>query len=65
MIANSYPYGDMGYSLVEYGKLNKQTLGFDLQGYLVVDKYGEQLPGIHTQEEARALIDELMKNQSS
>ncbi len=56
MIANAFPYGTTGWSLLEQGEINPETLELDLQGYLIANPAGEALPDLYSWQQA---IDKL------
>lgn len=60
MIGNAWPVGDTGYSVLEWGELDRQTFSLRVIAYIVVDRHGDQQPGFHaTRGEAEAAAREL------
>lgn len=47
MIGNAWPVGDTGYSVLEWGELDRQTFSLRITAWVVVDRRGEQLEGFH------------------
>lgn len=47
MIGQAWPVADTGYSILEIGEINRQTLQLDVQAYLVADPRGNILPETH------------------
>ncbi|MES3041741.1 MAG: hypothetical protein V4730_11410 [Pseudomonadota bacterium] len=43
MIGQVWPVADTGYSILESGEINRQTLQLDVQGYLIADPRGNTL----------------------
>lgn len=43
MIGQAWPVADTGYSILESGEINRQTLQLDVQAYLVADRRGNIL----------------------
>lgn len=60
MIGNAWPVADTGYSVLEWGELDRQTLSLRITAWVVVDPRGRQLPDFHTSRaEAEAVAREL------
>ncbi len=47
MIGNAWPVADTGYSVLEWGELDRQTFSLRITAYIVVDPRGNQQPGFH------------------
>lgn len=47
MIGQVWPVADTGYSVLESGEINRQTLQLDVQGYLVADPRGDTFATCH------------------
>ena len=43
MIGQVWPVANTGYSILESGEINRQTLQLDVQGYLIADPRGNTL----------------------
>ncbi|MEL0029011.1 MAG: hypothetical protein VW625_10215 [Perlucidibaca sp.] len=52
MIGNAWPVGDTGYSVLEWGELDRQTLSLKVTAWIVADRRGEQQPGYHDSRDA-------------
>ena len=47
MIGHARPVGDSGWSVLEQGELDRQTLGLRITGWLVADPSGRTLATVH------------------
>lgn len=47
MIGQVWPVANTGYSILESGEINRQTLQLDVQGYLIADPRGNTLAKIY------------------
>lgn len=47
MIGNAWPVADTGYSVLEWGELDRQTFSLRITAWVVVSPRGEQLDGFH------------------
>lgn len=47
MIGNAWPVGDSGWSVLEEGELDRQTLQLRVTGWLVADPSGQVVSGPH------------------
>lgn len=47
MIGNAWPVGDTGYSVLEWGDLDRATLGLRITAWVVADRRGTLLDGHH------------------
>ncbi len=47
MIGNAWPVDDTGYSVLEWGELDRRTLSLYVTAYIVADRRGDQLPDFH------------------
>lgn len=56
MIGNAWPVGDTGYSVLEWGELDRQTLGLRITAWVVATPKGEQLPGFHASRTAAEAV---------
>lgn len=52
MIGNAWPVGDTGYSVLEWGELDRQTFSLRITAWVVADPRGEQQEGFHPSREA-------------
>ena len=52
MIGQVWPVAGTGYSILESGEINRQTLQLDVQAYLVADPRGNILPETHADKAA-------------
>mgnify|MGYP003543397643 CR=1 FL=1 len=43
MVGQVWPVANTGYSILESGEINRQTLQLDVQGYLIADPRGNTL----------------------
>jgi len=56
VIGNRLAWGAQGYTILEEGEINRQTLQLDVQHYLVCQPDGEPLDQVFTLEAAKAEI---------
>ena len=47
MIGHAWPVDDTGYSVLEWGELDRQTLSLRITAYVVADRRGDLLPERH------------------
>lgn len=59
MIGNRYSWGAHGYTILEEGQINRETLQLELEHYLVCRPDGTLLQATFTLEQARAEIERL------
>ena len=59
MIGNRYSWGARGFTILEEGEINRQTLQLDIRHYLVCRPDGTTLDATFTLEGARAEIERL------
>ena len=52
MIGNAWPVEATGYSVLEWGELDRQTLTLRVTAYVVADRRGDLLPERHDTREA-------------
>lgn len=52
MIGNAWPVDATGYSVLEWGELDRQTRSLRVTAYVVADRHGELLLGQHPSREA-------------
>lgn len=52
MIGNAWPVETTGYSVLEWGELDRQTLSLRVTAYVVADRRGDLLPGQYLTREA-------------
>lgn len=65
MIGNAWPVGDTGYSVLEWGDLDRQSFCLRITAWVVVDPRGEQQPGFHaTRAAAEAAVQALLAGAS-
>lgn len=65
MIGNAWPVADTGYSVLEWGELDRQTFSLRITAYVVVDRRGDQQPGFHaSRAEAEAAAQLLATGQT-
>lgn len=58
MIGNRYPWGRRGFSILEQGEINRQTLELDVHEWLVCFPDGRLLASFDSLAAARRAIDE-------
>lgn len=56
MIGNAWPVGDTGYSVLEWGELDRQSFSLKVTAYVVADRRGEQQEGFHASREAAEAV---------
>ena len=52
MIGQVWPVANTGYSILESGEINRQTLQLDVQGYLIADPRGNTVAKIYVDQAA-------------
>lgn len=52
MIGNAWPVGDTGYSVLEWGELDRQTFSLRITAWVIANPRGEQQEGFHASREA-------------
>lgn len=60
MIGNAYPYKETGYSILEQGDIDAQSLQLKIYNYIVVDPHGSQIAEVADIAAAEQLIDSLL-----
>lgn len=58
MIGNSYRYGSHGYTILEQGEINRQTLQLDVSAWLVCAANGNELGSYPSLAAAQQAIDQ-------
>lgn len=65
MIGNRYSHGERGYTILEQGDINRQTLQLDVTAWLVCRPDGSELGGYATRLAAERVIEELESGASA
>lgn len=65
MIGNRFSWGEQGFTILEEGEINRQTLQLDIQHYLVCRPDGSSLGETFTLEGAKAEIERLEQGASA
>ncbi|PCI43281.1 MAG: hypothetical protein COB51_11755 [Moraxellaceae bacterium] len=60
MVGNGHPYLETGYSMLEEGEVNAQSLRFELRRYLIVDPDGETIGTAKTLLQAQSFLKNLL-----
>jgi hypothetical protein len=61
MIGNRYGHGSKGYTILEQGDINRQTLELDVSQWLVCGPDGKELGSYASLSAARKAIEQLEK----
>ena len=56
MVGNGHQYLETGYSMLEEGDINAQSLSFELKRYLIVDPTGETIGSAKTLSQAQSFL---------
>ena len=59
MIGNRYSHGSLGYTILEQGEINRQTLELEVGQWLVCGPDGNELGSFASLEIARQAIEQL------
>jgi hypothetical protein len=62
MIGNRYSHGTQGYTILEQGEINRQTLELDVASWLVCRPDGEVIGSYPSIQAARDAIDQTNSN---
>lgn len=61
MIGNSYSHGNRGYTILEQGEINRQTLQLEVTAWLVCTPDGSELGSYPSLLAAQQAIDQLQQ----